>query len=267
MNNTYNSFFSIIIPNYNKNLYLEKCITSVLNQTFTDYELIIVDDVSVDDSVSFIETILNKYPNKKTKLIPLKEKAWNGGCRNIGVKVSKSKYTLFLDNDDWFDDNNCLQDIYNTIQKNNEPDLIRLSYYCLMKDNKMKVELKENTPKDLVDSLYVAPWTKCVKTNLFAKFPENTLIEDVVQHIAQIDKINTIAVCPKPIVVWNRNNLASCSLKENQHWYNGKRISSVYRNIADLMDLICEHDYCENHRQWRLNNYKNLIREGKEETF
>ena len=75
MNNTYNSFFSIIIPNYNKNLYLEKCITSVLNQTFTDYELIIVDDVSVDDSVSFIETILNKYPNKKTKLIPLKEKA------------------------------------------------------------------------------------------------------------------------------------------------------------------------------------------------
>lgn len=262
-----NTFFSIIIPNYNNNLYLEKCIKSVLEQTFNNYELIIVDDMSTDNSIEIIKNIINEYKNKNIKLIELKEKAWNGGSRNIGVKNSNSKYTLFLDNDDWFDNNECLQYIYNTIINNNEPDLIRLSYYCLMGDNKIEVDLTEDTPKKLVNSVYIAPWTKCIKTSLFVNFPENTLIEDVVQHIAQIDKINSIAICPKPIVVWNRNNTSSCSLKENQHWYNGKRISSIYRNIADLMDLICQHDYCENHRQWRIECYKKIIREGKEETF
>ena len=262
-----NSFFSIIIPNYNNNPYLEKCIKSILNQTFNDYELIIIDDMSIDNSVEIIREILKQYPNKNTKLIESKEKVWNGGGRNVGIKNSNSKYILFLDNDDWFDDEYCLQSIYDTIQKNNEPDLIRLSYYCLMGDNKQEVNLQENNPRDLVNSLFVAPWTKCVKTELVALFPENTLIEDVVQHIAQIDKINTIAICEKPIVVWNRNNTSSCSLEQNKHWYNGKRISSVYRNIADLMDLVCYHDYCEAHRQWRLNCYKKLVKEGKEEAF
>lgn len=262
-----NNIFSIIIPNYNVNPYLEKCIKSVLDQTFTEYELIIVDDMSTDDSVEKIKNILNQYPNKNTKLIESKVKVWNGGGRNIGIKASTGEYILYLDNDDWFDNENCLQYIYNTIQKNDKPDLIRLSYYCLMGDNKLRVNLQENNPKDLVNSLYVAPWTKCVKRELAASFPENTLIEDVVQHIAQTDKISSIAICPEPIVVWNRNNTSSCSLKENKHWYNGKRISSVYRNIADLMDLICSHDYCEEHRQWRIQCYKNIVREGKEETF
>ena len=262
-----NKFFSIIIPHYNLNPYLEKCLKSVLTQTFTDYELIIIDDLSTDNSIEIIKNIIKQYSNKTIKLIESKNKVWNGGGRNIGIKNANSKYILFLDNDDWFDNDKCLQHIYNTIINNNEPDLVRLSYYCLMGNNKMKVNLVENNPKDLVNSVYVAPWTKCVKTNLAVLFPENTLIEDVVQHIAQIDKINSIAICPEPIVVWNRNNTSSISLKENQHWYNGKRISSIYRNIADLMDLVCQHDYCENHRQWRIQCYKNIVKAGKEETF
>ena len=69
------------------------------------------------------------------------------------------------------------------------------------------------------------------------------------------------------MIVWNRNNKNATSLKENQHFYNSKRISSIYRNIADLMDLQCNHDYCEKHRKWRIECYKNIVREGKEETF
>ena len=69
-----NSFFSIIIPNYNNNPYLEKCIKSILNQTFNDYELIIIDDMSIDNSVEIIREILKQYPNKNTKLIESKEK-------------------------------------------------------------------------------------------------------------------------------------------------------------------------------------------------
>lgn len=68
-------FFSVIIPNYNNSTYLEKCLKSVLNQTFTNYELIVIDDVSTDNSVEIIKNIFNQYQNKNTKLIKLKEKA------------------------------------------------------------------------------------------------------------------------------------------------------------------------------------------------
>ena len=257
--------FDIIIPVFNCEEYIEKCIESIESQTFKDYSIIAINDHCTDNTFNKIKELSKQYNN--IKLIEPEEKVWNGGARNIGIKESKSKYILFMDNDDWFNDKNCLQSIANTIEQNNEPDLIRLSYYCLTGENKQPVILTENNPKDLVNSLYIAPWTKCVKSEKVTLFPENTLIEDVVQHISQIDNIETIVVCEHPIIVWNRNNTKATSLKENQHLYNNKRISSIYRNIADLMDLKCEHDYCEEHRQWRIECYKNLVKEGKEETF
>ena len=257
--------FDIIIPIFNCEEYIEKCIESIESQTFKDYSIIAINDHCTDNTFKKVKELAKKYSN--IQLIEPKEKVWNGGARNIGIKKSISKYILFLDNDDWFNDENCLQSIYDTIRENNEPDLIRLSYYCLTRDNKQPVILTENNPKDLVNSLYIAPWTKCVKSEKVTLFPENTLIEDVVQHISQIDNIETIAVCEHPIIVWNRNNTKATSLKENQHLYNNKRISSIYRNIADLMDLQCKHNYCEEHRQWRIECYKNLVKEGKEETF
>ena len=257
--------FDIIIPIFNCEEYIEKCIESIESQTFKDYSIIAINDHSTDNTFDIVKKLAKKYNN--IELIEPEKKVWNGGARNIGIKESKSKYILFMDNDDWFNDKNCLQSIANTIEQNNEPDLIRLSYYCLTGENKQPVILTENNPKDLVNSLYIAPWTKCVKSEKVTLFPENTLIEDVVQHISQTDYIETIAVCEHPIIVWNRNNTKATSLKENQHLYNNKRISSIYRNIADLMDLECKHDYCEEHRQWRIECYKNLVKEGKEETF
>ena len=259
-------FFKIIIPNFNSEEWISKCIDSILSQTFTDYKIVIVDDMSIDNSVDIIKDYMKK--TDKIHLIESNKKLWNGGARNTGIHANiESEYTLFIDNDDWLNDISCLQELFNTIQENNNPDCIRLPYYHLKENTKTKMTLTDSNPRNLVSSCFVAPWTKCIKSNLVADFPENTLIEDVVQHIAQCDNIETIAICKKPIVVWNRNNKNSCSLEENKHFYNSKRVSSIYRNIADLMDLQCKHDYCEEHRKWRIECYKNIVREGKEEHF
>ena len=260
------SFFKIIIPCYNSGGYIEKCIRSIEEQTFKDYKIIIINDMTEDNSFEIATKLSKEFDN--IICIDSDKKLYIGGARNVGIHYNiDSEYTLFIDNDDWINDNNCLQSIYNTIIENNKPDCIRLSYYYVMGDNKSKIVLDQDTPKDLVDSLYIAPWTKCIKSNLIVDFPENTLIEDVVQHIEQVDKIKNVVPCPLPIMCWNRNNSDSCSLEQNKHKQNNKRISSVYRNIADLMDLQCKHDYCESHRLWRINCYKNLVKEGKEETF
>ena len=260
------SFFKIIIPCFNAENYIEKCIGSIEEQTFKDFYIVAIDDLSTDNSFQKVKELAKKYNN--IICIEPKKKSWIGGARNIGIHADiESEYTLFVDNDDFMSSNNCLESIYKTIKENPDVDCVRLSYYFVQGYIKSKVELKEDNPKDLVNSVYIAPWTKCIKSNLIVDFPENTLIEDVVQHIAQIDKIEKVAVCNTPIMCWNRNNKKSCSLKENQHFYNSKRISSIYRNIADLMDLQCQHEYCEEHRKWRISCYKNIVKEGKEETF
>ncbi len=254
--------FSVIIPNYNGEEYINKCIDSVLNQTYKDFILIIVNDMSDDNSFELIK----EYKDERIVLAENKTKKFNGGTRNVGIdyaKMFKTDYTLFLDNDDWFIDDTCLYEIARIIETNNYPDCISLSYDCLIGKNESYQPQIRNTPKELVESLYVACWTKCIKTDLIEYFPENTLMEDVVQHIKQVDKIENVVSCEKPIVCWNRNNVNSCSRVENQDCQNGKWQSSMYRYAADLMDLKCEKDYCEEHRKWRLEVVLNNIKDGK----
>lgn len=254
-------FFSIIIPNYNNSEWLEKSIGSVLSQGFSDYELIVVDDLSSDDSVNVIKELIKG--NEKCRLIESKEKVYNGGARNIGLENRKeSMYTLFLDSDDWYCDNNVLQEIHDFIEKENYPDCISLSYECLIGNNKSYQGLIRNSCESLVGSVYVACWTKCIKSNLVVKFPENTLMEDVVQHIKQVDNIENVVSYEKAIIVWNRNNMNSCSRVENQDCQNGKWQSSMYRYCADLLDMKCRHAYCEEHRKWRLGIVLENIKKG-----
>ena len=248
--------FSIIIPNYNSSKWLKTCLESILEQTYTNYELIIVDDMSEDNSVD----IIKQYDDERIKLIENKEKRFNGGSRNVGIDNATGDYILFLDCDDWLYDNKVLKQL-NTFIMLNKVDCIRLSYIA-HKNRDARIRLKEQTLPDLVNSIFCAPWTKCIKREKIVKFPENTLLEDVVQHIAQIDNLETYANSGLFYAVWNRTNDDAISSDKASYTKESKRYSSVYRNMADLLDLKCKHDYCEAHRQWRIKNYEDIIQRG-----
>lgn len=252
--------FSIIIPNYNSEKWIRKLLESILYQTYKDYEIIIVDDMSTDNSVQIIKEIIgNKVP---CQIIELKEKRWNGGSRNIGVEHAKGEYILFADCDDWFNNKDCLKEIASVINKTHA-DIIRLPYKAYSGLAKATVKLKETSLETFTKSVFVAPWTKCIKRKLFIPFPENTLLEDVVQHIAQLDVCETFANCNIPIIVWNRANREAISSDTAKYTKDSKRYSSVYRNMADLLDLKCRHDYCEEQRQFRIKAYEDIIQKGE----
>ena len=100
--------FSIIIPNYNNAEWLDKCLQSIFNQTFKDYQIIVVDDCSTDNSLN----ILRKYEwEGKINLLSAKAhgKVFNGGARNMGISLATGDYILFLDSDDWFDTPTALE--------------------------------------------------------------------------------------------------------------------------------------------------------------
>lgn len=249
--------FKIIIPTYNSEKWINKCIDSVLNQTYKDFTLVIVDDCSTDNTKKICRDYQRK--DKRIVYIELEEKRYNGGTRNVGIQTPiLSDYTLFLDNDDWFYNDIVLERINDTIIYNYMPDCVSLSYRFEMGVGGQDVVLERNTPQELVNSLYIAPWTKCIKSSLIQLFPENTLMEDLSQHIKQCDVIESVVSIKEPIVVRNRNNNQAISIRPSE-----KRKSSEFRQIADVMDLELTHDYCIKQKEYRVKAMLDTILSGK----
>jgi len=123
-----NAEVTIIIPNYNKDEYLNDCIESVLNQLYKDWQLIVIDDASTDKSRS----ILSNFKNiSRLSIINLKKNKGPAFCRNLGIRLSKTKYIAFLDSDDFWNKNK-LKDQLEFMKKNN----ISMSFtdYFIFKD-------------------------------------------------------------------------------------------------------------------------------------
>lgn len=260
--------FSIVIPNYNSEKTIVKLLDSIKNQNCKDYEVIIVDDVSTDNSCKVIdEYITRNNLYNQFFLDNLHKKRYNGGTRNAGVEEARGDYIVFADCDDWFYSEYSLARLNEVITKRPNIDLVRLCYAPYVNGNIGKVELKEKSLPELVESIFVAPWLKCIRRDLFVPFPENTLCEDVVQHIAQIDKIEAFECCDLPIMVWNRDNKDAISADGRTYSRDSKRFSSLYRQLADLLDLRCEHSYCEKERQKRIDWYLDKFHRAEEGTI
>lgn len=89
---------SVIIPLYNEEKYIKECINSVINQTYKNIEIIVVDDKSTDNSLNELKSI----KDKRIKIIELKENKGVSNARNIGIKEAKGDYICFLDSDDFW---------------------------------------------------------------------------------------------------------------------------------------------------------------------
>lgn len=89
---------SVIIPVYNNSLYLDECMDSVINQTYENLEIIIVDDDSTDNSLE----VIGKYHDKRIKVIKLRKNSGAAIARNKGVEVATGDYLCFLDSDDYW---------------------------------------------------------------------------------------------------------------------------------------------------------------------
>ena len=114
---------SVIVPVYNCEKYIERCMDSLINQTLADIEIIIVNDGSVDNSLNIINRYLNL--DNRIKLIN-KSNTGVSDSRNIGIKNSNGNYITFVDSDDWIDFN-YIEDMYNTAIKN-KCEIVMCSY-------------------------------------------------------------------------------------------------------------------------------------------
>ena len=124
---------SIIIPMYNTEKYIAQCLESILNQTFNDYEVIVIDDCSTDDSIKIVESMKNKFENKLQLVKMKKNNSSPAYPRNEGLKLAKGDYIFFVDSDDMIIDS-ALEDIFK-IAQSTKADVLHASQFISINDN------------------------------------------------------------------------------------------------------------------------------------
>lgn len=252
------TLISIIVPVYNVERYIEECLDSLLNQSYKNIEIIIVNDGSTDRS----DEIIKKYAILNPNIIYLQQK--NSGqakARNTALKYVKGKYVIFIDSDDFLN-KNALEKMYNNINESNSQVCIAGYYEYYNSTNKKKVIFKNNktilNDNEIIEEVLNNRLQCLVSFKLFEskllrecnfKFEVGRLFEDFFPILKAMTKANKVSVINEPVFYYRQRSDSSI---------RSKRISKVedYFYATSLVLDYINVNYKEVIKVNSLNNFK-----------
>lgn len=247
-------FFSILIPAYNVEKYIEECLLSIVNQTETDWEVIIIDDGSKDNTLDLCNQFARYYKNKKI-IIKHKENEGLLMARRDAIDMASGEYIVFIDSDDYFYSNTALEDIRRTIERKNvdivlyNAELIengesvgRMNPDSFFDEDKFikKDFIYENLM--VTRCTFAAMCTKCCRkeilnTNIdYKKFGKLNYGEDLLQSLEIYTYADSVYYIKKPIYAYRIGSGMTSTYNPNIY-YDFKKIYEEikkYRNIWNI---------------------------------
>lgn len=225
-----NTLFSVIIPAYNRADIIKDTVTSVLNQTYTNLEVIVVDDGSTDNTREVVEGI------EDSRVVYIyQENAERSAARNNGVSHAKGEYVCFLDSDDFYH-KDFLLEMNKYIEANQFPKELIIGsvvYYKSEEEQDKKAMGKiEGNVADWLLKNPVLPIRVCMAKSIFDdyQFRDDTIIvEDVVLWISVVNKYK-LAFNPKAIAYWRVHDNQSVNLKNNAFGQKLKGLRNFFRD-------------------------------------
>ncbi len=230
---------SVIIPIYNCEKYLNECISSVLEQTYKDFELILVDDGSTDNSLN----ICYEFAKKDSRIIVIHQD--NGGvssARNKGLKNAKGEFITFVDSDDYVE-NDWLKMLITAILTNNAD----VSVCGIKLDNQLRClyENKLLTKDELLselqkNGLLYSVFNKLYRREKLAAEFKNGLKfgEDLLFNLEYFRKINTIAVVAQALYFYRTDNVNSATTGFREDKFDN--ILYLYNQTSDFCKTIAD---------------------------
>lgn len=205
-----NSLISVIIPSYNVEKYIGKCIESVINQTYLEIEIIIINDGSTDNTLSVCQEYALK--DKRIKIINQDNKGI-AEARNIGIAHANGEYICWIDSDDYMD-KNIIKILYSLI-KDYSVDLAICDYikgtdekyeFKYSKDDRVHLLNREKALAKIYENnhssfIMNASWAKLIKKQLYTdiKYPSQLLFEDIYMSHKLIARCHSIAYVESPL--------------------------------------------------------------------
>jgi glycosyltransferase involved in cell wall biosynthesis len=216
---------SVIVPVYNSEKYLERCINSILAQTFIEFECLLVDDCSTDNSLE----ICNNF-KKKDNRIKVYHKKFNEGtaqARKTGVLYAVAEFIIFADNDDWIEPI-MLEELYNKIISN-DYDMVCCDFISENSKERIyrKQDIRNRTNTELIREIITwenffdflpVTWNKLVKAKIYKRvdFPKTIYSEDRAIIAQVLYYCNKIGYINKGLYHWcNNQSTVSASTKRN----------------------------------------------------
>ena len=224
--------FSIIIPAYNAEKEIHIPLESVYNQTFKDYEVIVIDDCSKDNTYD----VLQKYDNIKVLRNEKNLKA--GGSRNRGIACAQGDYIIFLDADDYFAENTTLEKI-NEVIGNDTPDIVYLGFRIVGKIEEDWIPTEENSTftRRARDWKYENVWDVCWNREFLnkndIKFIENKFFEDFNFYYKGIIKAQSYKVASFITHIYTMFKDDSMT-----SGINPEKLKDLYYNVNQFLDVL-----------------------------
>lgn len=233
---------SIIIPIYKVELYIDKCIESILKQTWKNIEVILVDDGSPDKCGQ----ICDEYAKKDTRIKVIHKD--NGGlsdARNAGVEVATGNYIGFVDSDDWIDEN-FYEQLIDKMKKTGA-DIVAAGVKKVWEDGKMEImtpfqEIQlsnQEAMKAIIEESFLKQpvWYKLYRADVAqVKFKKGVLHEDNYWSYQVIAKANKVVVMPEPYYYYRQR---SNSIMSSQ--YSEKRLAAIDSKVQRQNFLLQEY--------------------------
>lgn len=244
-----NELVSVIINVYNGQDFIKKCLDSVINQTYKNLEIIIINDGSTDNTLN----ILKSYKDKRIKIITTSNQGLSLS-RNTGLDNAKGDYLFFVDADDYIE-NDAIEYLYNLCKKYN----VKMStcnsidvydYETKIKNDIELIEVKEG--KDLLIKILLSEnrkgtiWNKLIKKELFDNLRfENRLINDVVVVYKLALKVDNV-VFSNQIKYYYYRHKDSIVAKRNTAWVIDYYNATIerYEHIKKIYPNMIENDIC-----------------------
>ena len=244
---------SVIVPIYNVEKYLEKCINSLLSQTLEDIQIILVNDGSKDNSGN----IAKEYEkNNKDRVIYVEKE--NGGlsdARNYGLKYATGDFIAFLDSDDYIE-KNAYEEMYNKAIEENA-DYVECDFIWEF-PNKIRVDKQYpyKNKKEMLSFVRVVAWNKLIKRQLITdnnlEFPKGLRYEDVEFTYKLIPFINKFAYVDKPFIHYVQREGSIANVQN-------ERTAEIFTVLDNVIEFYKKNNIYEKYRDELEYNYARYL--------
>ena len=235
----------IILPTYNCEKYIEETLNSIINQSFENWKLTIIDDASQDNTLYLIKKYLN---DKRISLKQLKKNKGTGFCRNLALKYSSSEYVAFVDSDDIWDKDKLKKQI--ELMDNENLDFTYTDFATFKEENGVhKIIKKINLPKKFTYGLFVKKTSICTSSMVIkrekiglTKFLRTKICEDYFFKCRLLKNCNFAKNISENLTLYriSKDSLQSNKLKNLYWvWYINSKFNkmNVINNILSVLSI------------------------------
>lgn len=243
---------SVIVPVYNVERYIRKCLESLINQTLYDIEIIVVNDGSTDLSKNIIEEYTNQYSNVKYY------KKENGGlsdARNYGMKYATGEYIAFLDADDYID-HKTYEIMYEKAKKENS-DIVECNFYWVYGKRKKKdIGEKYDGKTEMMEKARVVAWNKLYRRELIEKlqieFPKGLQYEDVEFFYKLVPYIEKVSFVKEPLIYYVQR-------KESLSNFQNEKTRDIFTVLENVISFYKDKNLYEKYKEEVEYTYTRLL--------